>query len=133
VESLGHGQAHGTVVVEGVPLSVHVEVHSPGWRQMLWHDRRLIEGGTRLDFDSIRPTTLRPFGLLFMGPARAGQDRRGAAGVLLRGCDQAAANLRRECGDSEQAFDLIRTRTRAAGATTSTGCRWTAAPPRADR
>ena len=36
---------------------------------MLWHDRRLIDGGTRLDFDSIRHTTLRPFGLLVIGPA----------------------------------------------------------------
>ncbi len=60
----------------------YLEVDSPGWRQMLWYDRRLIEGGTRLDFDSIRQTTLRPFGLLFMGPARAGADRRGAAGLL---------------------------------------------------
>ena len=53
----------------GVPLSVYLEVDSPGRRQMLWHDRRLIDGGTRLDFDSIRHTTLRPFGLLVIGPA----------------------------------------------------------------
>ena len=69
VESMGHGRAQGTVVMEGVPLSVYLEVDSPGWRQMLWYDRRLIDGGTRLDFDSIRHTTLRPFGMLFMGAA----------------------------------------------------------------
>ena len=41
VESMGHGRAQGTVVMEGVPLSVYLEVDSPGWRQMLWYDRRL--------------------------------------------------------------------------------------------
>ncbi len=65
---------------------------------MLWHDRRLIEGGTRLDFDSIRQTTLRPFGLLFMGPAKAGQTVEVRIGFSLRGCEQAEQNLRRECG-----------------------------------
>lgn len=117
VESLGYGCAQGTVVLEGVPLSVYVEVHSPGWRQMLWHDRRLIEGGTRLDFDSIRQTTLRPFGLLFMGPARAGHTVEVRIGFSLRGCEQARENLRRETRampiDTEQAFDLIRARTGA--------------------
>ncbi len=110
-ESLGHGRAQGTVVVEGVPLSVHVEVHAPGWRQMLWHDRRLIEGGTRLDFDSIRQTTLRAFGLLFMGPARAGRTIEVRLGFSLRGCDQARANLDRECGGPTTAFDAVRTAT----------------------
>ena len=94
VESIGHGRAQGTVVMEGVPLSVYLEVDSPGWRQMLWYDRRLIEGGTRLDFDSIRQTTLRPFGLLFMGPARAGQTVEVRLGFSLRGCEQARENLR---------------------------------------
>jgi putative alpha-1,2-mannosidase len=111
VESLGHGRAQGTVVVEGVPLSVHVEVDSPGWRQMLWHDRRLIEGGTRLDFDRIRQTTLRPFGLLFLGPTSAGQSVEVRIGFSLRGCDQARDNLHRECGQRPAAFDLIRERT----------------------
>ena len=112
VENLGHGQAQGTVVVEGVPLSFYVEVDSPGWRQMLWYDRRLIEGGTRLDFDSIRQTTLRPFGLLFMGSARAGQSVEVRIGFSLRGCDQARDNLRRECGEGQAAFDAVRLRTR---------------------
>ena len=111
VESIGHGRAQGTVVVEGVPLSVYIEVESPGWRQMLWHDRRLIEGGTRLDFDRIRQTTLRPFGLLFMGPARAGQSVEVRIGFSLRGCEQARENLYRECGQEELAFDATRERT----------------------
>jgi predicted alpha-1,2-mannosidase len=113
VESLGHGRAQGTVVVEGVPLSVHVEVDSPGWRQMLWHDRRLIEGGTRLDFDRIRQTTLRPFGLLFLGPTAAGQTVEVRIGFSLRGCEQARDNLHRECGQHPPAFDVIRERTKA--------------------
>ena len=66
---------------------------------MLWYDRRLIEGGTRLDFDSIRQTTLRPFGLLFMGPGRAGQTRRGAhrllAARLRAGAGEPVARVRR--------------------------------------
>jgi putative alpha-1,2-mannosidase len=113
VQNLGFGRAEGTVVLEGVPLSVAVEVTSPRWRQMLWHDRRLIEGGTRLDFDRIRPTTLRPFGLLFMGPARAGETVEVRIGFSLRGCEQAWANLRRECGEAEPAFDGTREATRA--------------------
>ncbi|MEU4427995.1 GH92 family glycosyl hydrolase [Actinoplanes sp. NPDC024001] len=109
-ESMGHGRAQGTVVMEGVPLSVHIEVDSPDWRQMLWYDRRLIPGGTRLDFDSIRHTTLRPFGMIFMGPARAGQSVEVRLGFSLRGCDQARENLERECGGG---FEAVRARTRA--------------------
>src|SRR4051794_2296674 len=112
VENMGHGRAQGTVVVEGVPLSVYMEVDSPGWRQMLWHDRRLIDGGTRLDFASIRHTTLRPFGLLFMGPATAGQTVEVRLGFSLRGCDQARENLHRECTEGRPAFDEVREATR---------------------
>jgi putative alpha-1,2-mannosidase len=112
VHSMGHGRAQGTVVLEGVPLSVYLEVEGPGWRQMLWHDRRLIDGGTRLDFDSIRHTTLRPFGLLFMGPTTAGQTVEVRLGFSLRGCEQAAANLQQECGGELRAFDAVRKRTR---------------------
>ncbi|GIM94763.1 hypothetical protein Ato02nite_065560 [Paractinoplanes toevensis] len=114
VESMGYGQAQGTVVMEGVPLSVYIEADTPGWRQMLWYDRRLIDGGTRLDFDSIRHTTLRPFGMLFMGSVRAGQTVEIRMGFSLRGHEQARRNLERECGrDSEPAFNVVRTRTRA--------------------
>ncbi|MFC0527673.1 glycoside hydrolase domain-containing protein [Phytohabitans kaempferiae] len=113
VENMGYGRARGTVVMEGVPLSVYLEVDSPGWRQMLWYDRRLIDGGTRLDFDSIRHTTLRPFGLLFMGPATAGQTVEVRLGFSLRGCEQARQNLERECWPAQPAFDGVRTATRA--------------------
>jgi putative alpha-1,2-mannosidase len=92
---------------------VHVELHSRHWRQMLWYDRRLVEGGTRLDFDSIRQTTLRPFGLLFMGPTRAGQTIEVRLGFSLRGGEQARENLARECGDVEPCFDVVRARTEA--------------------
>src|SRR3954451_5967776 len=113
VESIGLGTAQGTVVMEGVPLSVHLEADAPGWRQMLWYDRRLINGGTRLDFDSIRHTTLRPFGLLLIGPATAGQTVEVRLGFSLRGCDQARANLEQECGQAPRSFDAVRTRARA--------------------
>jgi putative alpha-1,2-mannosidase len=112
VQSMGHGRAQATVVMEGVPLSVYLEVDGPGWRQMLWHDRRPIDGGTRLDFDSIRHTTLRPFGLLFMGRA-AGQSIEVRLGFSLRGCEQARHNLERECGLARPAFDAVRAQTRA--------------------
>jgi predicted alpha-1,2-mannosidase len=112
VESMGQGRAQGTVVMEGVPLSVYLEVDSPGWRQMLWYDRRLVQGGTRLDFDSIRHTTLRPFGMLFMGPAEPGQTIEVRLGFSLRGTEQARANLERECGSAQSAFDTVRTKTR---------------------
>ncbi|WP_306204664.1 GH92 family glycosyl hydrolase [Actinoplanes sp. RD1] len=113
VESLGHGRAQATVVMEGVPLSVFLEVDSPGWRQSVWYDKRLVDGGTRLDFDSIRQTTLKPFGLAFSGPARAGQTIEVRLGFSLRGCDQARANLERECGTTGSAFDAVHTATRA--------------------
>ena len=112
LESIGQGRGQGTVVVEGVPLSVAIEVHTRGWRQMLWHDRRLIDGGTRLDFDSIRHTTLRPFGLLFIGPTTPGQTVEVRLGFSLRGCEQARINLRRECPEGEPAFDAVRLHTR---------------------
>ncbi|WP_407936999.1 GH92 family glycosyl hydrolase [Kineosporia babensis] len=111
VEITGKGQAQGTVVVEGVPLSFYLEVDSPGWRQMLWHDRRLIDGGTRLDFDSIRHTTLRAFGLVFIGPATAGQSIELRIGFSLRGQEQAQENLRRECGSGQPAFDRVQVNT----------------------
>jgi putative alpha-1,2-mannosidase len=114
VESLGQGQAQGTVWMEGVPLSVFMQIDTPRWRQMLWYDRRLINGGTRLDFDSIRNTTLRPFGMLFMGPTLAGQTVEIRMGFSLRGHEQARRNLEKECGTAEtSAFDLVRSRTRA--------------------
>ncbi|MEH3076434.1 MAG: glycoside hydrolase family 92 protein [Quadrisphaera sp.] len=134
VENLGQGRAQGTIVVEGVPLSFALEVdtdvpglsgparHSAPWRPMLWHDRRLIEGGTRLDFDRIRQTTLRPFGLLFMGPARAGQTVEVRIGFSLRGVEQARANLEAERASrlpgapGEPVFDAVRERTRASWA-----------------
>jgi putative alpha-1,2-mannosidase len=114
-ESLGNGRCQGTVVMEGVPLSVYMDLDAPGWRQMLWYDRRLIDGGTRLDFDSIRPTTLRPFGMLYMGPTTAGQTVEVRLGFSLRGCEQARRNLERECdqdGWDSQAFTAVRDATR---------------------
>lgn len=87
------GAASGEVVMEGVPIAFHVECDTPDWRQMLWYDRRLMAGGTSLRFDSIRPTTLRPFGLIWAGRAEAGQTIELRIGFSLRGPEQARRNL----------------------------------------
>ena len=79
------------MVVEGAPLAVHMECDSPDFRQLLWYDRRLVPGGTRLDFDRIRPTTLRPFGLMWRGPTQAGQVVELRFGFSLRGVEAGAA------------------------------------------
>ncbi|SDH91771.1 glycoside hydrolase domain-containing protein [Agrococcus jejuensis] len=100
------GVAQGEIVVEGAPLVVHVEVRSPRWRQLLWYDRRLMPGGSRLDFDSIRPTTLRPFGMMWAGPTEQGDQIEVAIGFSLRGPEQARANLYADCGTTlEGRFD----------------------------
>ncbi|MCH7229569.1 glycoside hydrolase family 92 protein [Glycomyces sp. L485] len=110
MQSLGHGRAQGTVVMEGVPISVYIKSDTPGWRQLCWYDRRRVDGGTRLDFDYIRRTTLRPFGLMFMGPTEPGQAIELRMGFSLRGCEQARRNL--EEGTPEPAtFDARRERT----------------------
>jgi putative alpha-1,2-mannosidase len=112
LESLGPGQAQGTIVMEGVPISVYIEADTPGWRQILWYDRRLVHGGTRLDFDYIRRTTLRPFGLMFMGPTEPGQTVELRMGFSLRGTEQARRNLEQECAPSPTTFDTCMERTK---------------------
>lgn len=111
LEAIGPGVAHGEIVVEGAPLAVHVECDSDRWRQMLWYDRRLMAGGSRLDFSDIRTTTLRPFGLMWAGPTTAGQCVEVRLGFSLRGADQARANLERDCGPEPTGFDGRRRRT----------------------
>ena len=106
------GVAQGEIVVEGVPLAVHIEHDTPGWRQMLWYDRRLVAGGSRLEFDSIRTTTLRPFGLVVLGPARHGDQVELRMGFSLRGVEQARRNLHADCGPSAGTFGPRRTATR---------------------
>ncbi|WBU38219.1 glycoside hydrolase domain-containing protein [Homoserinibacter sp. YIM 151385] len=98
LESVGPGIAQGEIVVEGTPLAVHIECDAEDWRQMLWYDRRLMPGGSRLDFSHIRPTTLRPFGLMWAGPAEAGRTVELRMGFSLRGVEQARENLRRDLG-----------------------------------
>ncbi|WP_114559720.1 glycoside hydrolase domain-containing protein [Desertihabitans aurantiacus] len=101
---LAPGVAEGEITVEGVPLATHVQVHAPGWRQLLWYDRRLMPGGTRLDLDGIRPTTLRPFGMVWSGPSRADQVVEVRMGWSLRGCEQARANHDADLGRRVTAF-----------------------------
>ena len=114
LESVAPGVAQGTIVVEGAPLSVYLECDAETWRQMLWYDRRLMPGGTRLDFDHIRPTTLRSFGLMWAGPSRAGQQIELRMGFSLRGVEQARRNLHKDRGAGVGGFDSRRKRTRAA-------------------
>lgn len=97
LEMLEVGEAQGEIVVEGTPLAMHVEAEAPGWRQLLWYDRRLMPGGRRLDFDAIRPTTMRPFGLMWQGSATAGQTIEVRIGFSLRGVERARRNLHRDC------------------------------------
>ena len=111
LETLGPGVAQGEIVVEGAPLAVHIETDAEQWRQMLWYDRRLMPGGTRLDFDSIRPTTLRPFGLMWAGPSSAGQTIEIKFGFSLRGVDQARRNLEQDTQGGQDGFDRRRERT----------------------
>jgi putative alpha-1,2-mannosidase len=105
LESSALGVASGEIVVEGVPLAVHMECDAEGWRQMLWYDRRLMPAGARLDLDHIRHTTLRPFGIMWVGPTHAGQTVEIRMGFSLRGTDQAKANLRKDCGAGVRRFD----------------------------
>ncbi len=114
LETRPGGVGRADIMVEGVPLAVHLECLAPEWRQMLWYDRRLMPGGTRLDFDHIRPTTLRPFGIVLKGPTEPGQTIELRMGFSLRGGDQAEANLRADCGQSQNAFDERRHSTRRA-------------------
>ncbi|MCB2176078.1 MAG: glycoside hydrolase family 92 protein [Actinomycetales bacterium] len=104
LHSVAPGVAQGEVVMEGAPLAVHVECDTPAWRQMLWYDRRLMPGGTRLDFDHIRPTTLRPFGLMWAGPSEPGQVVELRIGFSLRGAEQARRNLEADCGPGPSSF-----------------------------
>lgn len=98
LEALAPGVAQAEIVVEGAPLAVHLECDTGDWRQLLWYDRRLMPGGTRLDFDRIRPTTLRPFGLMWRGDTEPGQVVELRFGFSLRGVEQARANLLADCG-----------------------------------
>ncbi|QTE27994.1 glycoside hydrolase domain-containing protein [Pengzhenrongella sicca] len=113
LHAVGPGIAQGEIVVEGAPLAVHVECDTPQWRQMLWYDRRLMPGGTRLDFDYIRPTTLRPFGLMWAGPTEPGQVVELRFGFSLRGVEQARENLYADCGPGPSSFEDRRAATAA--------------------
>ena len=110
LQTVGPHAVQGEIVVEGVPIAVHIECDAPGWRQMLWYDRRLMTGGSRLDFDSIRQTTLRPFGSLFRGSAGEGTSVEVRMGFSLRGVAQAEANLRADLEPvgGGSSFDAVR-------------------------
>ncbi|UFS59587.1 glycoside hydrolase domain-containing protein [Subtercola endophyticus] len=111
LESHEPGVASGEVVVEGAPISVYIECDSPQWRQMLWYDRRLMPGGKRLDFGHIRPTTLRPFGLMWAGPSQPGETIELRIGFSLRGVEQAKQNLIDDVGSGENRFTARREKT----------------------
>jgi predicted alpha-1,2-mannosidase len=114
LETIAPGIASGEVVLEGAPLAVYIECDTPQWRQMLWYDRRLMRGGTRLDFDSIRPTTLRPFGLMWAGPSEHGQTIELRIGFSLRGVEQAKKNLHADVDAASNQFTARRDKTKKA-------------------
>ena len=114
LHALPYNVAQGEIVVEGAPLAVHMECDAPGWRQLLWYDRRLMPGGSRLDFDSIRPTTLRDFGVMWAGPTVPGQTIELRFGFSLRGVDQAKANLETDEASGVGGFERRRSLTTAA-------------------
>lgn len=97
--------ARGEVVMEGAPLAAHIECTAPQWRTMLWYDRRMLHGGSRLDFSSIRPTTLRPFGVVWSGPTESGETVELRIGFSLRGADQAERNLRADLPGRADGFE----------------------------
>ncbi|WP_123305142.1 glycoside hydrolase domain-containing protein [Bogoriella caseilytica] len=112
LSSLSPQMAQGEITVEGAPLAVHMECDAADWRQMLWYDRRLMPGGSRLDFEYIRPTTLRPFGLMWAGPALAGQTVELRFGFSLRGAEQARENLYNDCDAGPRSFEKRHNATR---------------------
>ncbi|MCE0485522.1 glycoside hydrolase domain-containing protein [Ornithinimicrobium sediminis] len=112
VQTLDQRRAEAVVVMEGTPLALHVEVDAGDWQQVLWHDHRAVHGGTALQLDHIRATILRPFGVLWHGPAEAGRVVEVRVGFSLRGADQARANLQRDTGGARTGvFDLRRAQT----------------------
>ena len=111
LETVAPGIAQGQITVEGAPLSVYIECDADQWRQMLWYDRRLMPGGTRLDFDYIRPTTLRTFGLMWAGPSEPGQTVELRMGFSLRGVEQARENLYADDAKTDGTFTERREKT----------------------
>ena len=129
IDSLGSGVANGEVVMEGVPLAFHIECTTPDWTQMVWYDRRRMHGGSKLQFDSIRPSTVRPFGLMLAGPIHPGQVVEVCIGFSLRGTDQARDNLHADVQDPTPtttfATDLVdRNATRFDQRRDATGSTW---------
>jgi putative alpha-1,2-mannosidase len=114
LQALGPGVAQAETVVEGAPLAAHVECEPGDWRQLLWYDRRLMHGGTRLDLDRIRQTTLRPFGLMWRGRSSLGQVLELRFGFSLRGVEQARRNLLADCPPGHASFKARRRKTSGA-------------------
>ncbi|MEM1332976.1 MAG: glycoside hydrolase domain-containing protein, partial [Actinomycetota bacterium] len=114
IHAVDRDAAAGTVVMEGVPVSFHAECDAPDWRLMPWYDRRLMPGGSQLRFDAIRPTTLRPFGMVWKGPVEAGDTVELRLGFSLRGPERAEENLRVDVGPAGRSvFDERRAVTEA--------------------
>ena len=111
-DSSSPGVAQGEIVVEGAPLAVHLECDSraTGGR-CSGTTAGSMPGGTRLDFDRIRPTTLRPFGLMWRGPSRGRSGGRAAVRLLAarrrpgrrRTCTRRLRHRRRSRFDARRA------------------------------
>lgn len=116
LDSLGDGTASGEVVMEGVPIAFHAVCTASDWRQMLWYDHRLMPGGSHLEFDAIRPTTLRPFGFMWSGTVEEGETVEIHIGFSLRDSEQASTNLDADLADAPGTFEARRERTSSAWA-----------------
>ncbi|MDO5682257.1 MAG: glycoside hydrolase family 92 protein [Propionibacteriaceae bacterium] len=114
LEVLDTHAAAGQVTVEGVPLAVHIECLSDGWRPQLWYDHRRMPGSSRLEFSAIRPTTMRPFGVLWTGPLDVTASVEIRIGFSLRGADSAKANLDADVPRERESFEIRRSRTEEA-------------------
>lgn len=92
--------AWGTVLVEGVPLSVYVECSDPGWKRQLWHDGVAMAETSGIHLDNQRPDTIRRCGAVWSGPSEPGRPVELRLGFSFRGVRQARANLRADAGGS---------------------------------
>ena len=112
VESMGYGRAQGTVVMEGVPLSVYLEVLQPELAADALvrppADRGAARGSTSTA--SARPRCV-PSACCSWAPAGPASPSRCAWVSRCAAASRRARTCGRECGTSEPVFDAVRART----------------------
>lgn len=96
LEPCGRDAAWGTILVEGVPLSIYVECDSPGWTRQLWHCGNAVGESAGLHLNDQRPGELEPCGAEWSGPSEPGRPVELRLGFSFRGTERARANLRED-------------------------------------